>query len=192
MQFLTRAGEEPHLKSSTEEHFYTAKLGKTVGVGGALVVHSFSGEYSHFKQLTSILLRLPSENEPKRFIVLRWEWVHGKFAVVIKGYEDKETAATLTHALVLVTRDSAAELREDEVYIQDILGTPVYLMNKRFGILEAVYDLGVHDCLEVKKESGEMVMIPLLEVFVRSVDVRCIELQNHELFHEDNSSMPIS
>ncbi len=183
MQSPIRQASGPHLKSSTEdEYFFTATIGKPVGIHGALRVHSVSGEYDHLISLTTVCLQLSASNDAREYQVLSWEKKQNGYTLRLVGVDSPEEAKKLVNARILVLRDQAAQLRTGEVYIRDLLGCVVYRAHEAYGVVRAVYDLGAYDCLEIEKQSGESLMIPLQDVFIESITEDRVVLRDHELF----------
>lgn len=171
------------MKSSIEDlYIYTAKLGKTVGLHGLLRVYSISGEYDHLLSLQRIKLQLVHSQSLHVCDVLAWKKMQSKLLVQLKGITSPEQTRALVNAKVMVLRDQAAKLKPGEMYIRDMINCPVYHNEERYGVVTAVYDLGAYDCLEVRKNSEKLCMIPIQDVFVESMQKDKIILCDHELF----------
>ncbi|HUH45167.1 MAG TPA: ribosome maturation factor RimM [Treponemataceae bacterium] len=89
----------------------------THGLSGTMKIESTSGEIDHFFSLKEV--RVKKENHSKEFKVLS---VFGATPLLLQldGIESQEEAKKLVGSEILVPRDMACPLYEDEYYVEDL------------------------------------------------------------------------
>lgn len=160
------------------------------GLKGELKVRSLSGETEHIVALEgkNISLRqaVAGKSAPAQLsrIVESVRVVEPHLLVKFKGIDTPEDARKLTGCEILVARELASPLDNDEFYVIDLIGCSLILNGTAIGTVQNVWETGAHDMLEVKladpvAESGfRVVQVPFRLPFVGDVDVqaRTIEL----------------
>lgn len=148
-------------------------------VGVVTTTHGIAGEVKVF----------PTTDDPKRFKKLKkvfldtgrtmqeLEIVQVKFFknLVILKFRDhnkiEDVMAFKGHDL-LVTRDNAVKLEEDENFICDLIGMQVYDEEGIcLGELTDVLQTGANDVYEVELTDGREVLIPAIKQCILDVDV---------------------
>jgi 16S rRNA processing protein RimM len=95
------------------------------------------------------------------------------YLVRLAGVDDRETAATLTHAEVRVVRAALPPLGPDEYYVEDVVGCMVENEAGRIlGRAREIFWSGAHDVASVIDEAGREQLIPLIPQFVLTADTR--------------------
>jgi 16S rRNA processing protein RimM len=146
------------------------------GVQGHLKVGSFSGEFDHFRQLTSVQLR--SRTESRDFAITEVR-VTGRNALVkLEGIDSPEAARGFSRWELWVPRAHACPLSEGEYYTADLHGCVLQCEGATVGTVVSVWDSGASDLLEIEKPDGSRIVVPFLEKFIGTVDTaaRTIEL----------------
>lgn len=91
-----------------------------------------------------------------------------------KEVVDRETAELLNKQEVFVLKDKLPEIVEpDAFYFADLVGLTVHSTQKRdIGMVEAVFDFGAGDILELKlPKVKETIMIPFLKEWIVELDL---------------------
>jgi 16S rRNA processing protein RimM len=98
--------------------------------------------------------------------------------VRLAGHEDREAAQALRGSELLVARDQAPALEEDEWWAEDLEGCEVIDGEAVVGSVRRVLALPSCEVLEVARASGPDLLVPLIGDAVRSVDIdrRVIEV----------------
>ena len=82
---------------------------------------------------------------------------------------------------LLVTRDQAVPLEEDEYFIADLIGLRVITdEDKVLGELTDVLETGANDVYQVTDENGKEILLPAIKDCILSVD---LEKGEHESTH---------
>ena len=89
----------------------------------------------------------------------------------LAGHGDREAAAALRGLDLLVHRTAAPELGDDEWYAEDLEGCRVVDGEVEVGRVRRMLALPSCEALEVERDGGGDVLVPLVRDAVRSVDV---------------------
>ncbi len=96
----------------------------------------------------------------------------GRLILRIEGCADRSGAETLRGKLLLVPRDQAPELEEDEWWAEDLEGLSVGDGDRMVGKVSRLLALPSCEVLEVVRDNGgEPLLVPLVSDAVRSVDL---------------------
>lgn len=93
--------------------------------------------------------------------------------VKIKGVDDRTTAETLIGTGFYIKRNSLPELKDDEFYHTDLIG--LNAQNKNGDILgkvNALYNFGAGDILEVRLNDNSLEMVPFTSAFVPEINIK--------------------
>ena len=89
----------------------------------------------------------------------------------LAGHESRAAAEALRGRDLLVHRDAAPALGEDEWYAEDLAGCRVVDGDVRVGTVRRLVALPSCEALEVQRDGRDDVLVPLVRDAVRSVDV---------------------
>jgi 16S rRNA processing protein RimM len=89
----------------------------------------------------------------------------------LAGHEDREAAEALRGSDLLVPRDAAPALGDDEWYAEDLEGCRVVDGELAVGRVRRMLALPSCEALEVERDGGAELLVPLVRDAVRSVDV---------------------
>ena len=90
----------------------------------------------------------------------------------VEGCTDREAAKALRGALLLVPREAAPELPDDEWWAEDLVGLRVVDGVAPVGSVRRLLALPSCEVLEVVREGGEVLLVPLVSDAVRTVDLK--------------------
>ncbi|MDR0451509.1 MAG: ribosome maturation factor RimM [Treponema sp.] len=161
------------------ERFVTGLLGAPFGLEGFIRLRSLSGETAHLLGLRKACLRLPDGER-----VYEVEKISGsgvRVLVKFRGVDSPEAAALLRGAALLVGRDEAAPLGENEFYEEDLRGIRVVAaLDGRLpagggdggflGTVTGVIEAGGGRLLELRLPGGELRLVPFRDEFFGEVD----------------------
>ena len=81
---------------------------------------------------------------------------------------------------LLVSREDAVELEEDEYYMADIIGMDVYTEDgEKFGVLEDIMETGANDVYVVLTEAHGEVLLPAIHDCILDVDTENRKMTVH-------------
>jgi 16S rRNA processing protein RimM len=89
----------------------------------------------------------------------------------LDGCETRESAEALRGEALLVARDSLPALGEDEWWPEELEGCRVRDGDRAIGVVTGVRALPSCEVLEVAREDGGELLVPLVRDAVRAVDV---------------------
>ena len=102
----------------------------------------------------------------------------------LDGCETRESAEALRGEALLVARDSLPALGEDEWWPEELEGCRVRDGDRTIGVVVGVRSLPSCEALEVTREDGGELLIPLVRDAVRAVDVESREIDVDMTFLE--------
>ena len=78
-----------------------------------------------------------------------------EFIAALEGVGDRGAAEALKGSMLYVARDRLPPPGEDEVYLSDVIGLPVYRKDGNLlGVVAAIADYGAGDLLEIRRMTG--------------------------------------
>ena len=154
-----------------EQYFQVGVITSTHGVHGEVKVFPTTDDPKRFKKLKKVLLQgkrnqleleITGVKFFKQFVILKF-----------KGFDNMDDVAPYKNCPLLITRDQAVPLSEDEYFIADMIGLDVIQDNgSHFGILRDVMETGANDVYIIDTDDHGEVLIPAIKECVLSVDVR--------------------
>lgn len=90
----------------------------------------------------------------------------------LEGCADREAARALRGAQLLVPRAAAPALAEDEWWAEDLEGLRAVDGAAAVGVVRRLLAMPSCEVLEIARESGETLLVPLVSDAVRTVDLR--------------------
>jgi 16S rRNA processing protein RimM len=107
------------------------------------------------------------------------------FIAVLRGVTDRNAAEALKGVELFVPRERLPKPEDDEVYVHDLVGLPVYDGDKPIGKVVGVANFGASDLLDVELPGREdTVFIPFAESYIVSTDGERIVVSLPEGFLE--------
>lgn len=154
-------------------------ISSTHGIRGEVKVFPTTNDPNRFKKLKKVWLdtgkeRLELEVQGVKFFK---QFVIVKF----KGIDNINDIEMYKGKSLLVTREDAVELQEDEYYIADLIGMEVFTDEDTevFGVLTDVIETGANEVYVVKSEKYDEVLIPAIRECILDVDVENRRMRVH-------------
>lgn len=152
-----------------EDFFRVGVIANTHGIRGEVKVFPTTDDVERFKWLKDVYL--DTGKEKIKLEVAGVRFFKNLVIVKFKGIDNINDIEKYKGKDLLVTREDAVPLEEDEYYITDILGAEVYTEDgKIFGKLEDVLETGAN-LVYVVKHNGKEVLLPAIPDCVKDVDV---------------------
>jgi len=145
------------------EKFIAGIIGAPFGVKGFVKVHSCSGDIGHLLKLKTVIVNRDGKEQELKIeesapslpgLVIRFE-----------GIDSPEKAKTLGKAKLLVKREQAAPLDDNEFYIEDLKGIEVHDKTAVIGYITDIIEGGGGDLVEIQLTNGEKKLVPLRKEF---------------------------
>ncbi len=134
---------------------------RTHGVRGEVKVLVTSDDSERLAQLGEVTLRAKGAEMNAKIVSVRYF----KDTAIVKftGIDSPEEAYPWIRAEILIPRDEALPLGENEYFIGDLIGCRVFLEDGTpYGILTDVLRTGANDVYEVRTDGGKEVLIPAI------------------------------
>lgn len=142
----------------------------THGLKGEVKVFPTTNDKERFLDLEDVLL-----DTGKELLELKVEYCKffKKFVFVkFEGLDDINEVEQYKRCPLLVTRENAVELEEDEYFVADLLGmTIVDDSGVTIGKLENVIETGANDVYEVLTADGGRILLPAIKECILDVDM---------------------
>ena len=153
-----------------EELLQVGVVTQTHGIRGEVKVFPTTDDAGRFRDLKKVFLdtgreKLPLEIQGVKFFK---QFVIVKF----KGLDTINEVERFRRCPLLVPREDAVPLEEDEYYIADMIGMQVETENgESFGTLKDVMETGANDVYVIDSISHGEVLVPAIKECIRKVDV---------------------
>ena len=144
-------------------------IASTHGIAGEVKVFPTTDDNNRFKKLKQVFL-----DTGKEYLELEVERVRFFKQMVIvkfKGINNINDIEKYKGKDLLVTRENAVPLEEDEYFIYDIMGAQVVdEEGKEIGTLVEVLATGSNDVYVVKTPQGKEILMPVIDECILDID----------------------
>jgi 16S rRNA processing protein RimM len=146
-----------------------AQIGAPHGVRGEVRLRSFTEDPLAFVEYGP----LESEDGKQRFEIEALRPAKDHFVARLSGVPDRNAAEKLTNVKLYVSRDVLPDIDEKETfYFADLIGLDAFTPDgAKYGTVATVQNFGAGDIIEIRLESGGLVMLPFLDAVVLEVDI---------------------
>lgn len=153
-----------------EDLFQVGIITGTHGLRGEVKVFPTTDDKGRFLDLDRVLIDAGGELVEQKVQYCKFfkQFVFVKF----EGIDDINDVEKYKRCPLMVTREDAIPLEEDEYYVADLLGlTIVDDSGITIGTLENVIETGANDVYEVKTTEGGTVLLPAIKDCILDVDM---------------------
>lgn len=145
-------------------------ISSTHGIRGEVKVFPTTDDATRFRKLKEVILDTGRER-----LILQIEGVKffKKFAILkFKGYDNINDIEKYKGKDLLIHRDQAVKLKEDEYFVTDLMGLKVVAEEGTvLGILKEVIPTGANDVYVVQPENGKELLLPAIKDCILNVDL---------------------
>lgn len=162
----------------TNDYLQVGVITSTHGIRGEVKVFPTTDDPKRFETLKNVVLdagrtqlALEIENVKyfKQFVILKF-----------KGINNINDIEKYTKMPLLVSREDAVELEEDEYFIADMIGMDVITdEGEVFGTLKDVMETGANDVYIIDSEKHGEVLIPAIKECILDVNVESNKMTIH-------------
>lgn len=160
------------------DYLQVGVITSTHGIRGEVKVFPTTDDPKRFETLKNVVLdagrtQLPLEIENvkyfKQFVILKF-----------KGINNINDIEKYTKMPLLVSREDAVELDEDEYFIADMIGMEVFTdEDELFGTLKDVMETGANDVYIIDSEKHGEILIPAIKECILDVDIEARKMKIH-------------
>ena len=139
------------------------------GIKGEVKVKSFSDDEKNLDRYGVLTNEAGDQNFSLKIVGHSKELLRVK----IKGIDDRNTAETLIGTGLYVKRDLLPDLADDEFYHTDLIGLKAKNnQDEIVGEVNAIYNFGAGDLIEIKLSDGKLEMLPFTSQFVPTINIK--------------------
>lgn len=161
------------------EYLATAVLGKAHGVHGFIKVHTYSAEHDHIQVGQTLILKEEGQQRP---LVVTERKLNGSMLLVrFEGIDNREEVRKLTGKELWLSRHEAAPLDEDEFYVSDLIGCDLLHQGQIVGKVIGSFEGSQALLLEITLPQGEIRLVPFMEPYIGTTDVKGKSIELLEL-----------
>lgn len=154
------------------------RVGAPFGVRGWLKVQPFSATAGALLDYATWWLARQGRGVPVAYRCIEGREHGASLVAKLEGVENREEAAALRGAEVLVARSALPDAKDDEVYWSDLVGCAVVnLKGEMLGTVTGLQDFGAHPILFVARADGGERLIPFVPAFVQGVDLEAKRIE---------------
>lgn len=150
----------------------------THGIRGEVKVFPTTDDPKRFKKLKQVVLDTGKEKRDlevesvkffKQFVILKF-----------KGIDNINEVERYKRCPLLVTRDHAVPLQEDEYFIADMIGMQVVTEDGAvFGTLKDVIETGANDVYIIESSEHGEVLVPAIKECILDINIEEQKMQIH-------------
>ena len=162
-----------------EQMLRVGVITSTHGVRGEVKVFPTTDDAKRFKTLKKVIL---DGREPLELSIEQVKFFKNMVILKFKGYDNINDVETWRQRDLLITRDQAVELKEDEDFITDLIGLTV--VNEEEAVLGRVKDVletGANDVYVVELTGGKELLLPAIKDCILNVDLEGGRMKVHVL-----------
>ena len=139
-------------KQAKQENIIVAKFGKTIGLRGKLLIHSFLSTQSDILNFDKF-----SVND-KEDVLIQLEKKGKKIYAKLANIETVEEAKFFTGKLIFLNKKYLPKLKPNQFYFSELEQMNVLIDKKKVGYVKHVYNHGAGEYLEIKCDNDELLV----------------------------------
>lgn len=142
----------------------------THGLKGEVKVFPTTDDKARFMDLVDVILINGKEEIPLKVEYCKFfkQFVFVKF----EGLDDINKVEQYKRCPIMVTRENAVPLEEDEYFITDLIGMSIVDdSGVTIGTLENVIETGANDVYEIRTQDGGHILLPAIKDCILDVDM---------------------
>ena len=164
-------------KKAKQKSIVVAKFGKTFGLEGKLLIHSY------FTSQLDILNFDKFSVDQKEEILIQLEKKNKKIYAKIANIETVEEAKVFTGKLIFLNKKYLPKLKPNQFYFSELEQMNVLIDKKKVGYVKHVYNHGAGEYLEIKCENDEL-LVPFNFDHIEKINPKKKELYLSKKYYE--------
>ena len=176
--FSKKSAPQP---SARPEYIEVGQIVNTHGVRGEVKVYPTTDDVMRFKKLDKVILDL-GRGETRELKIRQVKFFKNMVILKFDGVDTMNEVEGWRQKDLLITRDQAIPLEEDEFFITDLIGLNVVTdEGETLGTLTDVMETGANDVYCVKTPEGKELLLPAIRDCILDVDLGKEEMLVHVL-----------
>lgn len=162
-----------------EKQLQAGVITSTHGIRGEVKVFPTTDDAQYFREPKKVYLDTGKEQIPLEIEHVKF---FKQFAILkFKGIDNINDIEKYKGKSLMIDREDASPLGEDEYYIGDMIGMDVYTDEpaEHFGVLKDVLETGANDVYIIDSDRHGEVLIPAIRQCILSVDTEKNEMYIH-------------
>ncbi len=145
-------------------------IANTHGIHGEVKVYPTTDDLNRFKNLKQVILDTGKGN--MELTITSVKYFKQTVILKFKEFNNINEIERYKGCDLLVTRENAVPLEENEFFITDLVGCQVITdEEKELGCLSDVMITGANDVFVVETKDGEEILLPYIEDCIKSIDI---------------------
>lgn len=142
----------------------------THGVRGEVKVFPTTDDNARFKQLKTVLV--DTGKTQMELTITNVKFFKNLVILKFKEYDSINDVEKLRRAKLLVTRENAVELKENEYFIADLLDLQaVSDEGEELGVIADVLQTGANDVYVIRKPDAKDLLVPAIKDCIKNIDM---------------------
>lgn len=162
-----------------EKQLQAGVITSTHGIRGEVKVFPTTDDAQYFRELKKVYLDTGKEQIPLEIEHVKF---FKQFAILkFKGLDNINDIEKYKGKSLMIDREDASPLGEDEYYIGDMIGMDVYTDDpaEHFGVLRDVLETGANDVYIIDSDRHGEVLVPAIRQCILRVDTEKNEMHIH-------------
>lgn len=162
------------------DYFRVGVIANTHGIRGEVKVYPTTDDVERFKELKQVILDTGKE---KIDLEIQGVKFFKNMAILkFKGIDNINDIEKYKGKDLLVTRENAVELAQDEFYLADVLDAKVVTdEGEDFGVIADILETGANDVFVIKTKEGKELLFPVTKECVLDIDTEKMVVTVHIL-----------
>ena len=163
-----------------EKQLQAGVITSTHGIRGEVKVFPTTDDAQYFRELKKVYLDTGKEQIPLEIEHVKF---FKQFAILkFKGIDNINDIEKYKGKSLMIDREDASPLGEDEYYIGDLIGMEVFTEDgNKFGVLKDVMETGANDVYIVDTPEHGEILVPAIHDCILDVDIEEKKMKIHLL-----------
>ncbi|MBR3771384.1 MAG: ribosome maturation factor RimM [Clostridium sp.] len=162
------------------DYFRVGVIANTHGIRGEVKVYPTTDDVTRFKALKEVIL--DTGREKIELEIQGVKFFKNMAILKFKGIDNINDIEKYKGKDLLVTRENAVELEEDEFYLADVLDARVITEDgAQFGIITDILETGANNVFVVETEGGKEVLLPVTKECILDINTEEMVVTVHIL-----------
>lgn len=151
------------------DYFRVGVIANTHGIRGEVKVYPTTDDVVRFKDLKKVILDTGKEKIDLE--IQNVKFFKNMAILKFKGIDNINDIEKYKGKDLLINREDAVELEEDEFYLADVLDAKVVTEDgEEFGVIADILETGANDVFVVETKEGKEILFPVTKECILDID----------------------